>query len=193
MRLTNSPERFGLLAMTLHWVIAVALVYMLWLGNHIAEDDAYELFPLHKSLGITILGLSLLRLALRFIDPPPPLPEHMVWWERLAAYGAHIAFYGLMIGLPLSGWAMNTAAADGGALKTSIWGWFDLPALPGVELIGTGKKTARSIGEAHETLAMVTWILLALHVLAALKHHIWDRDTVLTRMLPFIPALRRRG
>lgn len=193
MRLTNSKTGFGAVAVALHWIIAVAILYQIWLGEHMTEAEDYSLYPSHKSIGITILAFSLLRLLLRFIDPPPPLPEHMPWWEKLGAHLSHWGFYALMIGIPLTGWAMVTPEPDAQfAAKTMVWGWFELPGLPGLSNLGEFKSVTRQASRLHGLLATLVYVLLALHVLAALKHHIWDRDNVLTRMLPFLPAPRPR-
>ncbi|BCW90142.1 Cytochrome b561 [Alphaproteobacteria bacterium SO-S41] len=191
MRLTNSKDGFGILAVTLHWVIAVAILYMIWLGNYMTKAEDYAAYQLHKSLGITILALSLLRLLIRFIDPPPPLPEHMPWWERLGAHLSHWAFYALMIGIPLSGWAMVSASPNSDFVKTRIWGWFELPLLPSLPTLANREAISDRLEDVHGLLATSVYFLLALHVLAALKHHFWDRDNVLTRMLPFLPKQRK--
>ena len=193
MQLTNSKDGFGLVAVTLHWVIAVAILYQIWLGDRMTEMEDYASYPTHKSIGITILAFSVLRLLLRLINPPPPLPEHMPWWERLGAHLSHWAFYGLMIGIPLTGWAMVSPAPDAQfASKTMIWGWFNLPPLPGLSALGEHQAVTRQADRLHALLATGVYVLLALHVLAALKHHLWDRDNVLTRMLPFLPVPRSR-
>ncbi len=186
----NSSTSYGAVAVTLHWLIAIAILYMIWLGIYMTDAEDYEAYQLHKSLGITILALSLLRLIWRFVNPPPPLPAGMKGWERFGARATHWAFYFLMIFIPLSGWALASTSA----FETKIWGAFDLPRLPG--LAGLDADAREAAGERiegiHETLAMwPIFILLALHVGAALKHHIWNRDNVLTRMLPFIPAPRK--
>lgn len=114
----------------------------------------------------------------------------MKGWERFGARATHWAFYFLMIFIPLSGWALASTSA----FETKIWGAFDLPRLPGLAGLDADAREAADerIEGIHETLAMwPIFILLALHVGAALKHHIWNRDNVLTRMLPFIPAPRK--
>lgn len=188
MRLGNSRDSFGLAAVMLHWMIAAAILYMIWLGDTMTENEDYSLYPLHKSLGITILVLSLLRLAIRLIDPPPPLPKEMATWEKLAARISHWAFYGLMIGIPLTGWAYVSASPTSDFVTTSVWGWFDLPLLPGMAANPDREAVAEVFEDMHGLLARLTLVLLGLHVAAALKHHFWNRDNVLTRMIPFLPT-----
>jgi cytochrome b561 len=190
MRLTNSKDAFGLLAVTLHWAIAIALIFQIWLGDYMTEAEDYTAYQLHKSLGITVLVFSLLRLALRLIDPPPPLPEGMSRLERIGARASHWAFYALMIGIPLSGWALISASPDSDLIKTRVWGWFELPLLPVLPGLANREAIADRLEDVHGMLSTLVWFLLALHVLAALKHHFWDRDSVLTRMLPFLPRPR---
>jgi len=192
MRLTNSKQAFGLMAVTLHWLIAVAILGMIWLGKYMTDAEDYTAYQLHKSVGITILAFSLLRLLLRFLDPPPPLPSAMPRVERFAAHLSHWAFYALMIGMPLSGWALISASPSGDMIKTRIWGWFELPALPGLKTLADRDAAADAFEDAHEFLATALLVLLALHVMAALKHHFWNRDTVLSRMVPFLAPPKDR-
>lgn len=192
MGLRNSKEAFGLAAVTLHWAIAAAILYMIWLGDYMTEAEDYAAYQLHKSLGITILAFSLLRLLLRLVDRPPPLPAAMPRWERWAAHATHWAFYALMIGIPLSGWALITASPSGDMIRTRIWGALELPALPWLKSVADREAVADRLEDLHGALGTVLLVLLALHVLAALKHHVWNRDTVLSRMLPFLPAPKER-
>ncbi|MFO1238334.1 MAG: cytochrome b/b6 domain-containing protein [Alphaproteobacteria bacterium] len=192
MGLRNSTQAFGLIAVTLHWAIAAAILYMIWLGDYMTEAEDYAAYQLHKSLGITILAFSLLRLLLRLVDPPPPLPAAMPRWERWAAHATHWAFYTLMIGIPLSGWALITASPSGDMIRTRIWGALELPALPWLKSVADREAVADRLEDLHGALGTALLVLLALHVLAALKHHVWNRDTVLSRMLPFLPAPKER-
>ena len=97
-------SRYTGVAIALHWAMAALLVFMIWLGWNMDENEAR--YQLHKSIGITILFLALARLAWRFANPPPPLPEGMPGYERTASHLVHLAFYALMIGIPLGGWFM---------------------------------------------------------------------------------------
>lgn len=186
MRLGNSRDAYGIVAVTLHWLIAAAILYMIWLGDEMTETENYAQYQLHKSIGISILALSIVRLAIRLIDPPPALPAGMTWWERLGAHLSHWAFYGLMIGIPLTGWAYVSASPTSDYVTTSVWGAFNLPLLPGLSSLSDREAVADVFEDAHGLLANLTLFLLALHVLAALKHHVWNKDNVLTRMLPFL-------
>lgn len=192
MALMNSQRSYGAVAITLHWLIAAAILYMVFLGKTM-EDD-FAAIQLHKSLGITILALSVLRLGWRLINPPPALPEGMSALERFGARASHWLFYILMIGIPLSGWAYVSASPYSDLIQTKIWGVIELPNMPFFAAMEDREAVAGRIEDVHGFMGY--WPLLALvalHVAAALKHHFWNRDTVLSRMLPFIPAPRNRS
>lgn len=190
-------ERYSAVAVVLHWAIAAAIVANLalgwWMHEAIEEREwaalAIAAFQLHKSVGLTVLVLSLLRLAWRLAHRPPPLPEHMRAWERLAARAAHWAFYGLMVALPLSGWLYaSTQWRESGPLAVpTLWfGWFEVPHLFGLDELPARLRAELSdeLGDAHQWLAWAMAGLLALHVAAALKHHFVERDAVLSSMAP---------
>ena len=192
----NGPERYGVVAIALHWLIAVMIVYMLWLGYSTAhamdESDPrrLDLVQLHKSIGLTILILSIARLIWRFSHPPPALPAHMPGWEIAAARASHTLFYVLILAVPLFGLA--TASASPLGLPTYLFGLFEFPHLPFLADLPRVEKAVVvvPIHTAHATLAYSLLALLALHVGAALKHHFWDRDTVLIRILPMRRKIR---
>lgn len=187
MPITNTRQRFGWVAVTLHWLIAISILYMIWLGYSMTRDEDYAAYQTHKSLGITILALSLLRLVWRLFNPPPPLPEGTPWWERWAAHLTHWAFYGLMIGIPLVGWLYISASPTSDFVTTQFWDLFELPPLGGLETNPDREAIADRLEDVHAWLAYGTLALLALHVGAALKHHFWNRDDVLHRMAPLVP------
>jgi cytochrome b561 len=174
----NSPVRYGWVAQVLHWGIVAMLIVQVTLGK-IADElpvglERLVLMSRHKSLGITILGLAAIRLAWRFIDPPPPLPS-MPRWQEVAARLNHWALYALLFALPVTGWLTSSAANRPAS-------WFGLVQLPDFVAPDEGLKEA--FEEAHELLVNVLFALAALHVGAALKHQILDRDGLLFRMLP---------
>lgn len=181
--LANSNTRYGSVAMTLHWLIALAIVGMLIVGKYMhglpnSDPNKFMLYQLHKSTGITILTLTVLRVMWRFAGPVPPLPATMAPWERWAAHASHFLLYALMLAIPLSGWAVASTSSTG--VPTIWFGLFEVPHLP----LGADHDTHEAAEEAHELLGNLMILLLLVHVAAALKHHFWDRDTVLRRMLP---------
>ena len=106
--MSTSSSRYTNMAVFLHWLIAVAIIFQLGLGWRMGDEPKgaglYVLFQLHKSIGFTILLLSVLRLLWRLTHKVPILPNTMPQWEKTAASLAHWAFYGIMFGLPLTGW-----------------------------------------------------------------------------------------
>jgi cytochrome b561 len=177
----------------LHWLMALCILGMIALG-YFMEDfkpvsfriDAYQF---HKSLGITLLALTLFRIVWRLTHRPPALPATMKPIEKLGANVSHIGFYVLMLAMPLSGWIMVSAS---GKYPTIFFWLFNMPHLPMPE--GVDVKALRKLAyEIHEI--TTTWLalgLLSVHVVAALKHHYIDRDTVLVRMLPRFLAVKLR-
>jgi cytochrome b561 len=174
----NSPVRYGSVAQFLHWAIVVLLVVQVTLGK-IAHElplglERLVMIARHKSVGITILGLALVRLAWRWIDRPPP-PPPMPRWQELAARLNHGALYALLFALPLTGWLMSSAANRPAS-------WFGLLQLP--DFIAPDPGLKELFMEVHELLVNVLFVLAGLHVAAALKHQFIDRDGLLQRMLP---------
>jgi len=176
--------------MTFHWLIAAAILVNICLGylmddaGHVGQMERFALFQIHKSVGLTILVLSFLRLLWRLIHKTPPLSAHLLWWEKLSAHAVHWAFYVLMIGVPLLGWAAVSVAPIG--IPTLWFTLFRVPHLPYLGTLSRAEKIpyAEFFNETHTFLAYSILILLALHVAGALKHQFWDRDNELARMIP---------
>ncbi|ANP45000.1 YceI family protein [Candidatus Viadribacter manganicus] len=198
-----SAQRYSAVAIVLHWAIAAAIIFLLPLGFWMhgrAEDgdvsaEVFRAYQLHKSIGLTVLWLSLVRLGWRLLNPPPHMPEHMPGWERFVAVATHWAFYGLMIGLPLTGWlyvSTGWSIHDQAPLPvaTHYFGLFQVPALFGLNQadIGLRETAANGAFTAHYLLAYAAIGLAVLHVLAALKHHLFDKDEVLAHMVPGLRA-----
>jgi cytochrome b561 len=189
-------SRYSTVAIVLHWTIALLIVgqlagglFMVRLPNEQAALK-FQIFQLHKSFGITILVLSLFRLGWRLTHRPPPLPAAMPAWERLAARGVHIAFYVLLIAVPLAGWAYVSVAPLN--VPTVLFGLVPLPHLPFAVAGAEREALAESLAGLHEALAFTMAGLLVLHIAAALKHHFVNKDGVLAHMLP-MAAKRRKA
>lgn len=186
-----SADRYSRGAIVLHWLIALLIVGQIAGGFYmeaLPDSDAaakFRFFQLHKSFGLTILALSLVRLGWRLTHRPPALPAGMAGWERIAARATHAGFYALMIGAPLIGWAYVSVAPFN--VPTVVFGVLPWPHLP---LGGTNAALAETLSGLHGAAAWGFIGLLALHVGAALKHHFINRDDVLARMLPIV---RRRS
>jgi cytochrome b561/polyisoprenoid-binding protein YceI len=182
-------------AIVLHWLIAAAIVMQLvlaWRMQGPRTPETFALIQLHKSVGITILLLSLARLAWRLMHPPPPLPESLARWERVLARLTHAALYVIMIGMPLTGWLMVSASRL--AIPTRLYGVVHWPHLPGIAHAPPAVKAAwYTLGlTGHHLLAVGLFVLLALHVAGALKHQLFASDEpVFARMAPGARAGRR--
>jgi cytochrome b561 len=175
------PTRYSAVAKTFHWLIAGLIVTQFVLAN--LEDDLpisarkLALLARHKSFGMTVLMLAILRLLWRLKNPPPELPAAMTPLERNIARASHIAFYVLLFAMPITGWMMSSA-------KNYSVSWFGLFTWP--NLIGKSEAAFDLLHATHETLSDVLLAIAVLHILAALKHHFWNKDDVLRRMLPLV-------
>ncbi len=173
---TDAPARYHRAAIALHWLIALALVMQLALGFRLEGIPAgllqFDAFQWHKSLGIIVLLLSVARLALRFVLPRPA--PYGSGPSQLAARAVHALFYVVMIGAPLSGWALVSTAKI--KLPTMVLGLVPWPHLP----LGAAAHEPAEV--AHGLLGWLLPALIALHVGAALWHHV-QRHPVLTRMV----------
>jgi len=190
----TDARRYSAVAMTLHWLIAAMLIANVglgWVGGDMeGGEQKIQLMQLHKTMGISILLLSLARLAWRLTHRPPVMNSHLKAWEKALAHIVHWGFYVVMIGLPLSGWAMTSASPVIKIYPISFWGLFDWPAIGFISDLP--RDQAKSIGQAfglgHDMLAKaLVYVLFPLHVLGALKHQFLDKDGELGRMIPFLP------
>lgn len=182
-----APSRYSAVAIGLHWLIAIAILALLVMGfvmENMSGNPAlkFRLFQLHKSLGITVLALSLLRLVWRLAHSAPPLPPASKVWEKALAHGVHGGFYLLMIGLPLIGWLGVSASPM--KMPTRIFGLFTLPHLPFFTNDPDPAATTRLLFNIHGLMAYTLIGLLVLHVGGALKHHFMLRNDVMLRMTP---------
>lgn len=179
MQLKNDESRYGVVAQLFHWAIVVLIVVQFILANR--EQDLplgpakIAVLAQHKSFGITILGLVLLRLIWRWLNPVPAEPLDIPHWQRIAARVSHIALYALLLITPVVGWLSSSA-------RNFPVSWFGLVTLP--DFIAPDRPTYDFLHETHELLAQTLFWLALLHVAAALKHHFIDKDNVLRRMLP---------
>jgi cytochrome b561/polyisoprenoid-binding protein YceI len=180
LQLTNTIQRYGALSRLLHWLIAGGIVLQFVLAKlaELADADEARLKQLavlanHKSVGITILSLALVRLLWRLISTPPPLPASMSSVQRRVSYVSHWLLYVLLFVMPLSGWLMSSASAYSVS-------WFNLFTLP--DLVAPNSDLKDLMLLLHHWLASGLFTLAVLHVAAALKHHFLDKDDVMRRM-----------
>jgi cytochrome b561 len=179
MKLRNH-EKWGAVAQLFHWLIALAILgngtFGLLMGLAHSPIQKINWLALHKSIGLTVLALFVLRLAWRMTDRRPP-EEPAPRWQRLAAHAVHAVLYVLVAAIPLSGWWFNSIA--GKPLQ-----WFKLFNLPA--LAARNDELRHFAHGVHEYLFWFLLLVLVAHVGAALKHHVFDNDNVLRRMLPFM-------
>ncbi|MEM9170030.1 MAG: cytochrome b [Pseudomonadota bacterium] len=184
--------RYTTVAIVLHWAIAVMIVGQIAGGLYMSGlpfgNDKFALYQLHKSFGLVVLVLSLVRLGWRLGHKPPALPDHMTPRTRFFARATHVAFYVLMISVPLGGWALVSASPYADSVPTLVFGLFEWPHLPFFETVGDREALAEQIAGTHKFFGLAIAALLALHVAAALKHHFKDRDGVLASMAPGVRA-----
>ncbi len=181
----GAKPRWSAYTIALHWSSALLILALLGLGwfmvhGDIAAGARFDLYQLHKSLGFLSLALLLLRFGARLMQAPPSSPPTMPQWERRMAGLTHVTFYGLMLIAVLSGWLLVSAAII--AIPTRFFGLFTIP-----NLTGPGMNLEADMVLLHYWISRLTIGLIVLHVAAAMKHHVFDRDDVLKQML----ALRR--
>ncbi len=185
-------QRYSTVAVALHWAIAVLILgqiagglYMHNLPN--SAPAKFDLYQLHKSFGLSILLLTIVRLGWRFGHKPPALPAAMPDWQKIIARLTHWAFYALMFATPLAGWAMvSVSPLD---VPTLWFGLIEVPHLPFFGGVADRGGAEDLFQEGHEYLAFSIVGLLVLHVGAALKHGFLDQDGVLRSMAPSVGAL----
>jgi cytochrome b561 len=186
MRARNSAQSWGWVARLIHWIMAALILFQLgfgvWMANFVSDMiRQFQLTQFHKSWGVVIFALALLRIGWRLANrAAPTLPPATPGWQHRAARASHTLLYALMMILPLSGWVMSAASPvqDLLNIENMVFGLLALPDpwKPGVEAIADAANTV------HVAAAIALVLILAIHAAAALKHHFIDRDDVLARM-----------
>lgn len=190
-------HRYTLTAAALHWATAALLLLNIalggWMSGAIEQEGsraaAIEWFQVHKSIGLTVLGLTLLRILWRLAHKPPPFPPQMRGYERFLARATHLLFYVALLAIPLSGWLYASTQWRGDAplsVPTLYFGLFEVPHIGGLATAPDAVRerwSGMALG-AHAWLAWGTLALTGLHLGAAVKHQVVDRDDLIRRMLP---------
>lgn len=179
--MATGAQRYTNVAIALHWLIALTILCTFVLGLYMSDlqlsPAKLKLYSYHKWIGVTIFLLVVARIAWRLGHRPPAPPASMPAWQHSAASIAHIFLYALTLAIPLSGWLMSSASG----FQVVYLGVLPIP-----DLLGKDKAMAEQLKELHESLNWLMVVVVALHIAAALKHHLVDRDDVLARMLPFV-------
>jgi cytochrome b561 len=194
-RIAERPARDTMVAILLHWLIAAGIAALIVIGlimtqlsARLPQMEDFKLYQLHKSIGITVLLLVVLRLIWRFTHRPPPLPPDMPAAEKGAAHGLHWLLYLFMIGMPLTGWAVVSSSPFN--LPTVLYNlvpWPDLPILP---TLANKAAVSHALAWVHAYGSWFLIALLAIHIGAGLRHHFIKRDTILARMIPGLGGRR---
>jgi cytochrome b561 len=180
--LGNTEDRYGSVAIVLHWGMAALLVFLLATGLYMVRlpDVGFDTWKIsliltHKATGMVALAAAALRLLWRWANVLPRLAAGLPEWQRVVARFVHLAFYAVMFAVPLTGWLMSSA----GGYPLPIFGLFEVP-----DLIAPNESRFHLLIAVHRWLAYTLLALLALHAGAALRHHLRLRDDTLRRMLP---------
>jgi cytochrome b561 len=180
-------EKYSRVAVFLHWIIAPLIIVniALGLGSELGgEENIRFVIDTHKSIGITVLGLVLMRVLWRLTHRPPPLTTSLKVWEKKLSQFVHGFLYLLMIGIPLSGWMHDSAWKAAPEIPMRLFGLFEWPRIGAImEIEPVRKEELHSLfGEAHEIMGFILIALVLLHIAGALKHQFVDRDAELQRM-----------
>jgi cytochrome b561 len=180
-------NKYTKIAVLLHWLIALLITFNVILGlglHYVPDSDVRPMIDLHKSFGITVLALAFIRFFWRFTHTPPPLPADYPAWERQLAHAAHVALYGLIFALPITGWVHDSAwsaAASHPMLLYWIIPWFRLGFITGLDP-ATKDMVHQLFGQVHTLLGYALYGVVGLHILGALKHQFFDKHRELQRM-----------
>ncbi|QDA57918.1 cytochrome b [Thermomonas aquatica] len=179
MPFKNTRAEWGSVSKLLHWLVVVLILVMAWIGLRMGDmpngPDKIATYAMHKSIGISILALVLLRLSWRlYAGAPAAVPGTPAWQERLASL-THWALYALLLAIPLSGWVLNSASG----FPLQWFGLFNLPAI-----VGRDHGLHELAEEVHEWLFWAMVALAVAHAAAAFYHHLFQRDATLARMVP---------
>ena len=172
-------ERYSKVAVALHWLIALCIIAAILIAE-VTEDwegpSRGFAMMMHKSFGISVLFLSVVRIFWRVTHRPPAMDPHLKVWEKGLAHLTHTLFYLLMIGMPITGWIMSSAPVE--PYPLTFFGLFDIPYLP-----LQGNRTAGDVAnEGHEIAGKIMIVLTLRHSAGALKHSIIDKRPSLSRM-----------
>lgn len=181
---SKGPTQFAPLVRILHWLMAAALIAMLFIGvSMVARTGPYHvLLSIHRPLGILILILAVIRLITRVLTPTPELPQGMSQSERSIVKLSEILLYALFIALPLVGWAMLSA----GQFPIVMFGTFHLPPI-----LPSNPEVYAVLRKTHTVLAFALFLAFLAHLGAVLFHTLVLRDGLLSRMVPWAARTTR--
>jgi cytochrome b561 len=182
-------RRYTRLAMVFHWLVALGIAcnfIIVWVVDSLPKDMERPAINMHKSIGLTVLGLAIMRLLWRWANPPPPLPTTYKLWERRLSHAVHYALYALIFLMPITGWIHDSAWKGAAGNPLTLYGvipWFRLGFIKD-QPPATKEQIHSIFSQIHGLLGWVLLACWALHVAGALKHQFLDREPELQRMLP---------
>ena len=181
------PDKYTKPAIVFHWTIAILIianVLLIWTVDYYPKGWERPTIDLHKSIGLTVLGLAAMRILWRVTHEPPPPPPGQQWWEVTLSHLAHFGLYLIIIGLPLTGYMHDSAFKDAAAHPLTLFGLVEIPRIGWIANLGEPDKEGlhKLFFSWHSALATVLYGLFALHVVGALKHQWLDRQRELQRM-----------
>lgn len=159
-----------------HWSVALLILGLLIVGFWMGEFDApfkYEVYGIHKALGMAVLVLGVLRIIWKIVTKSPKSLESHEKWEKVLSKSIHGVLFLLVVAMPLSGWVMSSA----GGHPISFFGLFEFPSI-----VEKNREIGRAANQAHELIAYALLLCVGLHIVGALKHHVIDKDETLKRM-----------
>jgi len=167
-------------AKALHWIMAFSIVGLFFFGFYMSNlplsPEKLKFYSWHKWAGVSVFFFAIIRLFWRTYKRSPDLPKHMQRNARLAAHSGHALLYFLMFSIPLSGWLMSSAKG----FQTVVFGVLPIP-----DFLTKNFELGNILQKIHWSLNMALAAIVLGHVAAALKHHVIDKDDILTRMLPY--------
>lgn len=179
MEIKNSKDRYGIIAISFHWIIALLIIGLLAVGIYMVYLpiglEKIKLYGWHKEFGILVLMLVALRVAWRLSNIVPFLPSHIPSWQKLAARTVHFLLYVLMLAMPITGWLLSSAAG----FPVSFFGLFILP-----DILSPNEDSRFLLTETHKWLGYGFIALIGLHAAAAFYHYFIFRDNIFRRMFP---------
>lgn len=183
------PARYTRTAIFFHWLIALLVIGNFLIGQFVeafGDDNVRFMINTHKSIGITVLGLAIMRLLWRWTHTPPAYPVHYKRWETRAAHWVHVLLYVLLFTLPITGWLLDSAWKAAPEVKMFWFGLFEWPRIGWIMNIEPlFKERLHDIfGGVHEIAGKILLALFVFHVAGALKHQWFDKQPELQRMLP---------
>jgi cytochrome b561 len=185
--MTVLPQKYASTAVVLHWLIALCILCNVILGlgaNYVPDEFVRPMINLHKSIGITVLGLVLARIAWRLSHKPPALPDDYPPLERLTAHSVHSFLYLLILTIPITGWIHDSAFSQAAKHPLILFGvipWFRLGFIAHLNPM-TKEQIHGLFGTIHTGLGYVLYGVVGLHIIGALKHQIIDKEPEIERM-----------